>query len=215
MKKDKRYKTSHLSENQFEKDSQGRVLKNLLGIYRKRQMDKLEAQEQLRTLEEITSFYGVNHRFRAKDICDIHKNWLGEIYEWAGQYRSVNISKGGFYFAMAREVPKLMDEFENGVLAQHTPCHYSTHQEIAEALAVVHVELVLIHPFREGNGRLARLISILMALQAGLPVLDFGGIQGRKKKEYIIAVQKGLDRDYEPMTRIFLSVIKRTIKSVS
>jgi len=43
-------------------------------------------------------------------------------------------------------------------------------------MAVVHVELVLIHPFRDGNGRVARILSILMGLQAGLPALDFGDI---------------------------------------
>jgi len=37
----------------------------------------------------------------------------------------------------------------------------------ATALAEVHAELILIHPFREGNGRLARLLALLMALQAG------------------------------------------------
>jgi len=103
MKKSGRYKTAHLVEDQYEPASQGRVLKNLLGIKRKRQMDRLEAQEQLRTLEEITAAYGVEHQFKARDICQIHKAWLGGIYVWAGQYREVNISKGGFSFAMASQ----------------------------------------------------------------------------------------------------------------
>jgi cell filamentation protein len=79
-------------------------------------------------------------------------------------------------------------------------------------LAVVHVELVLIHPFRDGNGRVARTLCILMGLQAGLPALDFGDIKGKKKKEYSSAVQAGLDRNYEPMERIFTDVIGRTLK---
>lgn len=84
--------------------------------------------------------------------------------------------------------------------------------ELAFALAVVHVELVLIHPFREGNGRVVRMLSILMGLQAGLPSLDFGNIKGKKKKEYFSAVQAGLERDYEPMAKIFSDVIGRTIQ---
>ena len=52
--------------------------------------------------------------------------------------------------------------------------------------------MVLIHPFREGNGRVDRMLSILMVLQAGLPPLDFRDIVGRKKKEYILAVQAGM-----------------------
>ena len=83
---------------------------------------------------------------------------------------------------------------------------------MAFALAVVQVELVLIHPFRDGNGRIARILCILMGLQAGLPALDFGDIKGKKKKEYFSAVQAGLDRNYEPMAKIFTDVIGRTLR---
>jgi hypothetical protein len=46
-------------------------------------------------------------------------------------------------------------------------------------------------------------------------VLDFGGIRGAKKREYIAAVHAGLNRDYDPMTKIFREVIARTLKSVA
>ena len=72
----------------------------------------------------------------------------------------------------------------------------------ATALAIVHAELILIHPFRDGNGRCARLLAMSMGLQTGLPALDFGGIRGAKKREYIAAVQAALSRDYDPMTKI-------------
>jgi len=210
-----RYKTSHLLEDQKQPGSGGRVLKNLLGINRKREMDRVEAEEQLRALEEITQRFGPRHKFKARDIRLIHKIWLGNIYEWAGEYRSVNISKGGFSFAAAREIDKLMITFERDVLAEYTPVKDGDSlEDIARALAVIHVELVLIHPFREGNGRMARLLAILMALQAGLPVLDFGGLK-RKNKQYVSAIHEGVKRNYEPMAVIFLSVIKRTVKSVS
>jgi hypothetical protein len=48
-----------------------------------------------------------------------------------------------------------------------------------------------------------------------VPTLDFGGIRGGKKKAYIAAVHAALDRDYEPMTNVFRSVILRTLKSVA
>ncbi len=79
------------------------------------------------------------------------------------------------------------------------------------ALAQVHVELVLIHPFREGNGRIARALSLLMALQAGLPLLDFSLIAGHRKKDYFAAIQAGLDRNYERMERIFAAIIDRSL----
>ena len=85
---------------------------------------------------------------------------------WAGQYRQVNVSKGGFAFVAARYIPKLMQELEKGALRKYTPCTFNTDEEIVEALAVVHAELMLIHPFREGNGRAGRLFVVLMAFQA-------------------------------------------------
>ena len=89
---------------------------------------------------------------------------------------------------------------------------FQSREEQAHALAVVHTELLLIHPFREGNGRLARLLAMLMALQAGLPPLDFSEFEGERKEEYFLAVRKGLDKNYQPMTLIFSEVISLTLK---
>ncbi len=212
MKKPNRYDTSGLTEAQFEPGSRKRVLKNLLGIKSKREMDRIEAREQLRALEGLSRTYDIDHRFTAADICGIHKIWLGRIYEWAGKYRQVNVSKGDFHFAAAAQIPKLMYAFEKGPLREFTPCGFNTLEEITRALAVVHTELVLIHPFREGNGRVARLLAILMGLEAGLPPLDFSGILSRRKKDYITAVQAGLGHDYKPMEKIFKTVIRRTLR---
>ena len=210
MKKGGHYDASGLIEAQFEPGSHGRVLKNLLGIKSKREMDQIEAQEQLRTLEELVRIYDQTHRFTAADVRRIHKMWLEPIYVWAGKYRQVNLSKGDFPFAAANQIPRLMMEFEKGPLREYTPCRFTGMSEIARAIAVVHAELLLIHPFREGNGRVARLLAVLMALQAGLPPLDFGNIKGRKRQEYFRAVQAGLDRDYKPMEKVFSAVIRRT-----
>jgi len=210
MKKGGHYDASGLIEAQFEPGSRGRVLRNLLGIKSKREMDQIEAQEQLRTLEELVRIYDQTHRFTAADVRRIHKIWLGSIYAWAGNYRQVNLSKGDFPFAAANQIPRLMIEFEKGPLRAYTPCRFTEMNEIARTIAVVHTELLLIHPFREGNGRVARLLAVLMALQAGLPPLDFGNIKGRKRQEYFRAVQAGLDRDYKPMEKVFSAVIRRT-----
>jgi cell filamentation protein len=105
-----------------------------------------------------------------------------------------------------------MTEFETGPLQEYTPCVFKSMDEVIEALAVVHVELVLIHPFREGNGRMARLLSILMAAQAELPILDFGLLKGEKREHYFTAVRAGLNKNYEPMRGVFESIISRTLR---
>jgi cell filamentation protein len=202
-----RYDTDHLLEAQFEPGSRGRVLKNFLGIRAKRQMDALEALHLSAATDWAIRNVTADQRFTAADVCRWHRQWLGELYPWAGEYRQVNISKGSFVFAMAAQVPRLMREFERDVLARHTPCTFDDPDEVLQALAITHCELVLIHPFREGNGRVSRLLSTLMALQAGLPLLDFSGIKGKQRAAYFAAVQAAMGRNYAPMAEIFRKVV--------
>lgn len=157
----------------------------------------------MRALRELIGIYDEAHVFTAADICKIHRTWLGPVYSWAGEHRQVNISKDDFPFAAAREIPKLMAELENGPLRQYTPCRFDSDDQVVKALAIVHTELMLIHPFRDGNGRAGRLLAILMSLQAKLPPLDFTDIKGKKRQEYFAPVRTGVGRDYEPMERIF------------
>ena len=203
-----RYDTGQLTEDQFERGSRGRVLKNLLGIRSKRAMDEMEATKLAKATDWAIRHVTADQRFTAADICHWHKQWLGEVYPWAGEYRQVNISKGGFVFAMAAQVPRLMLEFERKELARFTPCAFDNLEDVLKALAITHCELVLIHPFRDGNGRLSRLFSQLIALQAGLPLLNFSVIKGKQRETYFAAVRAGMGRDYAPMIEVFRKVVK-------
>ena len=81
-------------------------------------MDNAEARALERTMAGHIGQFNENHRFTAADLCAMHKIWLDEIYEWAGDYRQVNVSKGGFPFAAAARVPALMEQFERDVLGK-------------------------------------------------------------------------------------------------
>lgn len=206
---------AHGPEAESEPGSRGRVLRNRLGIMSAREMARRESALLLVATQRMIDETQLEQHFTADDIRRMHRLWLGELYSWAGEYRQVNMGKGSFMFAAATQVPRLMQEFERGPLREYTPCRFEAADAQARALAVVHAELVLIHPFREGNGRCARLLAMLMGLQAGLPALDFGGIRGEKKRQYIAAVHAGLSRNYAPMTEVFRGVIVRTLRSLA
>lgn len=207
-----RYDISGLVEAQFEPGSRGRVLRNLLGIARRREMDHVEAEAQLRAFDTYSRSFGHDHRFTAADILEMHRQWLGGIYSWAGKFRQVQLSKSGFLFAAPAHIPRLMAALEKGPLRRHALCRSASRKQVVEGLAEVHVELVLIHPFRDGNGRLGRMLAVLMGLQAALPPLDFSGIKGRERQAYFGAVRSGLDRDYQPMQEVFEKVIEKTLR---
>ena len=195
---------------EFEPGSRGRVLRNRLGIRRVGDMQQAETDALVAVTHWAVARFDIAHRFTAEDLCELHRQWLGGIYEWAGLYRSVNMAKGGFMFAAAPQVPRLMAQFARKELAAETPCAGMDTARLARALARTHAELVIIHPFREGNGRCARLLAYLMALQAGLPTLDFDLLAGRGKRAYIAAIHAAFSGNYAPLEERFAAVIGRT-----
>jgi cell filamentation protein len=209
-----RYATVQLFEDQYEPGSNGAVLRNLAGISDPQEMSIAETAELWRVQESLIAEISDDQTFRAQEVCIFHQRWLQNLYPWAGQYRQVNIGKGGFQFAMAHAIPALMEEFERKQLQRYTPCRFADHGEVARALAEVHVELMLIHPFREGNGRLGRLLATIMALQAGLPLLDFSALEGQQREVYFAAIRRGLDRDYALMADLFTTIIRESLFAV-
>ena len=132
--------------------------------------------------------------------------------EVAGEFRSVNASKGGFMFAAAGQLPRLMQAYGQNELATSTPCAGMDTDRLISALAKSHAELVIVHPFRDGNGRCARLLASLMAMQAGMPVLEFSPLARRGRVAYIAAIHAAVRGDYAPMEARFERVIRWTLK---
>ena len=176
-------------------------------------MDQVELELLEQLTEALIDELATDHVISVSDICEWHRRWLGNVYSWAGQFRSVNLGKGEFQFAAAHLIPGLMGDLEIGFL-RPLACHVEmSDDELIESLASIHIEFILIHPFREGNGRLSRLLAMIMALQAGRPVLDFSWLDSNRA-EYFSAVQAGLDNS-EPMKVVFRQVLLDSERSVS
>lgn len=186
------------AEGDFEPGSEGRVLRNLVGIQSVEDMDELELALLAQLYEVVLLEELPDGQLSVDVLKNWHRLWLGNVYPWAGQERSVNMSKGGFPFAAAAQVPRLLIEFERKYLTRWTPCGSLSEYELVQAIAEVHVEFILIHPFREGNGRLSRLLADVMAVQAGHAPLDYSGWEADKAR-YIGAIHAGFSGDYGPM----------------
>lgn len=208
----RRYRRAEGVEAEWEPGSRGLVLCNRLGITRKREMDRAEHEALLAAQSRYLERIGPETRFTAALLREMHRDWLGGVYEWAGQYRTVELQKGGFTWPPAFRVADNVAAFEAGLLREHTPCTPAPLPEVARRIAEVHAEFLLIHPFREGNGRMARWLADLMALQAGLPMPEYrfeGGGSAAEKHRYLTAVKRGYLEEHAPLTDYFAETILR------
>ncbi|MEX2516871.1 MAG: Fic family protein [Gammaproteobacteria bacterium] len=205
-----RYDISNSSESLWQPGSNEKVLLNRLAIVNTEDMENLEFDLLLRLQNQLLNEIEIDSRIQSDDLCQWHQRWLGEVYEWAGRYRSVNLSIGDFQFAAAYRIHDLMAQFDRDIIGSYTPCGSFSDAELIDAISITHVELIVIHPFRDGNGRLARLLATVMALQANKPLLNFE-MMASDKKRYIGAIHAGHDRNYEPMRQIFGEILEYSL----
>ena len=110
-----------------------------------------------------------------KALQQIHAYLFGGLYDFAGKIRTVNISKGGFQFAMAQYLPEILQKIEK--------MGESTFDEIADK----YVEMNIAHPFREGNGRSTRIWLDLILKKNLKKCIDWRKIS---KKDYLSAMEE-------------------------
>jgi cell filamentation protein len=98
-----------------------------------------------------------------------------------------------------------MNEFNNEILSSLADSYKNT-DDLIRDIAVVHGELLFIHPFREGNGRTARILANLMVRKQGFNALKFEKIDENKFPEYILSVQNCAAKDYDKMIELIKSI---------
>lgn len=191
----------HGTQGEFQPGSNDLVLANKLGIQSVEDMNDLELELLQRLYEEVLVKHLPNRVLTVEDLKTWHRRWLGNVFEWAGQERSVNMGKDGFMFAASAQIPRLLADFERSCLARWTPCHDMDTDALVDAIAITHVEFILIHPFREGNGRLSRLLADVMAVQSGRLPLDYS-TWNTDRPAYYQAIHQGMQMEYAPMKRL-------------
>src|ERR1035437_8105782 len=182
-------------------NNQNEILPNLLDLKSQGEVVLSEFEGFLKAEIQLTETLTGRTKFNISYILKIHKLSLGHLYSFAGKYRDVNISKGGFPFAASRFLPATMKSFEEEILS-NLPNEYQSKNELIRDIAKVHGELLFIHPFREGNGRTARILANLMCSKQGYESLHFELITESKFDEYVSAVQLSAKKDYTKMEEI-------------
>lgn len=179
--------------------NEGEILPNRLGLTDAAAIGLAEFEGFLRADITLTEALTPKTNFTLAYLLQMHRLALGHLYAFAGRYREVNMSKGGFAFPAARFLPASMQTFEQEWLLRPLP---TNREALLRQLAAIHGELLFIHPFREGNGRTARLLTNLMLEQQGYQRLRWELIDEATFPRYVAAVQQSGLGNYVPMQQL-------------
>ena len=160
------------------------ALANKLGIRDSAELARLEEKLSKKKAAELFE-KGLLDTFEVgtfAGLAKIHKYLFDDIYDFAGQLRTVNIAKGNFRFA---PLMYLQTDLEN---IDHMP--QSNFDEIIEK----YVEMNVAHPFREGNGRSTRIwLDAMLKKEIG-QVVDWSQVD---KEDYLLAMERSPIKDIE------------------
>ena len=139
------------------------VLKNKLNI--KNENILAEAEREITEIS-IDNIHYCEPPYNLNYLLEIHRTLFSELYEWAGFMRDVDISKGGTRFCNVKRIePEIIKIFKS--LENEQYLRNFSGDELITKLAALYGDFNMIHPFREGNGRVQRIFFEHLALYNG------------------------------------------------
>ena len=180
------------------------VLRNKAGIQDQTALDASEADATaVRMLELLEQ--PLEGRFDFAHLCAIHRHLFQDVYEWAGEIRTVDISRDTSRFANMA----LIERYLGGVLGRLPAENWLRGlqpEPFVARLAHYMGEINATHPFREGNGRTQRVFCALLAEQAGY-FIDFESVDQAQMYRVMIANFNGNDKPLEALLMNITSII--------
>jgi cell filamentation protein len=168
------------------------ILKNKLGIRDKDELDRME-----RRLVTQRARDGVpSGRFDLAHLRTVHHHLFQDVYDWAGEIRTVELSKDGQQFQFRRFIETGMADVYERLMAANF-LKGCSRADFADQAARIVGDVNYVHPFREGNGRTQLFYLEQLAEQAGHP-LDLTKLA---PKRWIEASQHSHAGDYAAMAR--------------
>jgi len=133
-------------------------------------------------------------------LLDIHRIAFSHLYDWAGKWRTTNITVGQLEPPQPHQVIQLMYQFVDNLNFKISVA--KTREEHIDCLLYAHYEFIHIHPFNNGNGRTGRILMNLVALKLGYKPLALYHREGESRKIYIDAMKAADKGNAEPLMRL-------------
>lgn len=160
------------------------VLANKLNIHNQLDLNKAEEKISKQKAKKLFESGEIN-RIEVgtfKGLSQIHAYLFGDIYDFAGKLRDVNIAKGNFRFAPLMYLPQSLENID------------AMPQNNFEKIIEKYVEMNIAHPFREGNGRATRIWLDLILKKELKQVIDLSEVD---KEDYLLSMERSVVKDVE------------------
>jgi cell filamentation protein len=160
------------------------VLANKLNITNQLELNKAEEKISKQKAKQLFESGEINRVEVGtfKGLAQIHAFLFGNIYDFAGKLRDVNIAKGNFRFAPLMYLPQSLENID------------AMPQDNFEKIIEKYVEMNIAHPFREGNGRATRIWLDLILKKELKQVIDWNAVD---KEDYLSAMERSVIKDVE------------------
>ncbi len=178
------------------------VLRNKLDIRDKDTFHELQIVSSALRVNDLENL-PLKGDYDLKHLQDIHKHLFQEVYEWAGEIRTVNISRNNIFC-----VPEYIESFGAGIskkLKKNNYLKYLPRDNFIEEVADCFGDINAMHPFREGNGRTQQIFLKQLSKEAGYE------LQWKlaSKKEIDYASIASFNGEMKPLENLFDKIVQK------
>lgn len=187
------------------------VLKNLLGITNEKELDLAEAE--LSRANMMLLYENGFDDFSSGGFCFIHKALFGDVYEWAGQYRKINIKKReellagqSVWYSDCMNIETDLDNVWKNI--NNVKWSKLSREDFAKQIARLFPALWQVHPFREGNTRTIVMMMTFFIEHYGyyFDQILMAESAGYVRNSFVLA-SLGEYSEYEHLEKILLDAI--------
>lgn len=139
--------------------------------------------------------------------------------DWAGKFRTIDVTVGNYepphYSKIQELVKNLCDDLAERL--KHLPSAQNEEVFLAELISLLawfQHRFVWIHPFNDYNGRLARLLTNLLLLNLGFPIITIKAETGQDRNKYIKAMKAADNHDLSKLEDLFAQALKTSLEEI-
>ncbi len=189
-------------------DAEKTVLKNKRGIVDLHALQIAEEEALASAYETLLGEVRTDTPMTCELLRHIHARIFGDLYQWAGHWRTVWISKPRTTWPPPDFLDQAMGMYERDVLAKYPPQILADDDAFCAAAGEIQGEFLVIHPFREGNARTIKLLTDFLAVQTRRPLLVYDPTE-QGQELYIEAAKAAFQRNYGGLTGIIRLALQR------